>query len=126
MLMVTPSPSEMHRVTVNKSLDLRPQVLIQSNYAKRAVLRGVVRCFLPADHRGEVEYICMTSVRLWIKVRDYTCADLVERSPNPLKYLMSPLFEELLVPNADLPQHKYPISTFMNFNGPGVPYVRGM
>lgn len=61
MLMVTLSPSEIRLVTVNESSDL------QLNYAKRAVLRGVVLVFPPADHRGEVEYICMTSVRLWIR-----------------------------------------------------------
>jgi hypothetical protein len=59
--MVTPTPSEIRRVTVNQSLDF------QLNYAKRAVLRGAVLCFLRQIHRGEVEYICMTSVRLWIK-----------------------------------------------------------
>jgi len=35
-----------------------------SNYAKRPVLGGVVLWFFPADHRGEVEYNCITSVRL--------------------------------------------------------------
>ena len=50
MLMVTPSNSSEIR-HVNESPSPNP-----SNYAKRAVLRGVVLWFFLADHRGEFEY----------------------------------------------------------------------
>ena len=44
---------------VNESLSPNPSNCV--------VLRGVVLWFFPADHRGEVQYNCITPVRLRIK-----------------------------------------------------------